>query len=298
MCEFFSCLYHRTRGILWDPFIDSHSELMQRFGIFNTAERDHTLECVRIEITPPLLDYDYAYPSADKWDFRIDEPNIPSWFEAVATPAEKSVRALVSSFILSSRTSTSVRNTIVLGDAGALNSHLHIENSLVLIRGDMSYVRTITNSRVRISGAFQSFDTGHPLSIKECQGPTVSLARPTPLDFTNCTFVVLRSTTQHPPLPDNALRPSSIFFRYSSGRVRLTESLTFISIYATDSLLRVESADKYANISLSGSPVCCVYAVNSDGKTTPLVHSCHSSNPPVTIPSDTNIVPSLKAPTT
>ena len=76
MCQAFSGLLDRERGVLWKMGVDSHSELVDEFKLRDNTDRKDGMTFARFEITP--VNKDYLYP--DKWTFTLDERIKPTWW--------------------------------------------------------------------------------------------------------------------------------------------------------------------------------------------------------------------------
>jgi len=76
MCNFWSAILTRDGKVLWDKDIETHSELITKFGL-----KDDKLEnrdFVRIEVAPKNI----MSKKKSDWVFTLDEPKtIPSWYE-------------------------------------------------------------------------------------------------------------------------------------------------------------------------------------------------------------------------
>jgi hypothetical protein len=81
MCNFFSCIVTKNGDVLWDPMLDSHETIIEKY------EGDHDLtddtcdkselKFARIEITPPNND---VFKPISEWDFKIDQSITPDWW--------------------------------------------------------------------------------------------------------------------------------------------------------------------------------------------------------------------------
>ena len=77
MCNAFSCIVKNNGDVLWEFGLDSHTDLMERFGIADIAIADTSLlQFAKLEITPD----NGNYLKPDKWTLHIDEEIKPEWF--------------------------------------------------------------------------------------------------------------------------------------------------------------------------------------------------------------------------
>ena len=90
MCKAYSCIYHKTRGVLRpkndaDFFCHSHEKMIEEYGL-----KDDSLinrKFVRIEVAPKEDD-SYNTPISD-WKFVVDEKGtLPEWFDAQKAEAK------------------------------------------------------------------------------------------------------------------------------------------------------------------------------------------------------------------
>ena len=100
MCQFLSVLALKNGSVLHHPMIDSHSELVEYFGVPDTsASHQHF---AKIELTPPSCNDDADWLDVSQWTFRLDEEAEPIWWSDVAAAVEKKVRDIASRMILTS----------------------------------------------------------------------------------------------------------------------------------------------------------------------------------------------------
>ncbi|MDE2098378.1 MAG: hypothetical protein KGL39_14080, partial [Patescibacteria group bacterium] len=76
MCKAFSCLVLESGDVKWQFGVDSHSCLMEQFGVRDIPFQGADLPFAKVEITP--LNRNYIQP--DKWVLKIDESITPSWW--------------------------------------------------------------------------------------------------------------------------------------------------------------------------------------------------------------------------
>jgi len=76
MCKAFSALVLKSGEVKWKFAVDSHSDLVEQFGLRDTTADPKEMRFAAIEITP--ANGDYLYP--DKWVFKIDQSITPEWW--------------------------------------------------------------------------------------------------------------------------------------------------------------------------------------------------------------------------
>ena len=89
MCKFWSCLVTRDKQVVWEPGVDSHDKLVDKYKL-----RDDTLDgerqaFARVEITPPAL---FSWCAA-RWAHRVDEDITPDWYSPAHADAARAVLA-------------------------------------------------------------------------------------------------------------------------------------------------------------------------------------------------------------
>ena len=77
MCQFFSLLILRGGGIRHHWNIDSHSDLVAYYGLRDTDA--FLRHFAKAELTPPSNQADYF--DFAQWQWRLDEPTRPAWFD-------------------------------------------------------------------------------------------------------------------------------------------------------------------------------------------------------------------------
>lgn len=93
MCQFFSALVLRNGDLRHHPMLDSHSDLVQYFGLRDDRlGHDHF---AKIELTPGD---DWLDPAT--YRFRLDEETTPAWWNEVAVDAEAACRRVVERMII------------------------------------------------------------------------------------------------------------------------------------------------------------------------------------------------------
>ena len=78
MCKFLSAIVTRTGEVLVEPMIDSHETLIELFNLRDDKRLDLF---VRVEFTPPNVDGKPDYFAFDKYTLKVDESEVPAWFE-------------------------------------------------------------------------------------------------------------------------------------------------------------------------------------------------------------------------
>jgi hypothetical protein len=76
MCRAFSCIVLQNGDVKWKMGLDSHSDILQHFGLPDNECRQDMLRFARVEITPD--NKNYIYP--DNWTLKVDQVIKPSWF--------------------------------------------------------------------------------------------------------------------------------------------------------------------------------------------------------------------------
>jgi len=76
MCKAFSAIVLESGKVLWQMGIDSHDDLLRKFGI---ADKDIKPNFARIEISPD----NGNYLKPDKWTFKLDEQVVPPWWNPI-----------------------------------------------------------------------------------------------------------------------------------------------------------------------------------------------------------------------
>ena len=75
MCQFLSAIVSKNGEVYCDPFIDSHEELIQRFGL-RDDQSQFINNIVRVEFTPK----DNDYFDVENYSLRVDENSEPDWW--------------------------------------------------------------------------------------------------------------------------------------------------------------------------------------------------------------------------
>ena len=83
MCQFLSAIVSKNGEVYCDPFVDSHEEILQRFGLRDN-DSQFIDNIVRVEFTPQNDDWF----DVENYNLRVDENSIPAWWQEV----EQSVR--------------------------------------------------------------------------------------------------------------------------------------------------------------------------------------------------------------
>ena len=76
MCNAFSCIVKQNGNVLWKFGVDSHTTLLEQYGLKDNEDRPEFMKFARIEITPKNKDY----LNPDEWVFKIDETITPTWW--------------------------------------------------------------------------------------------------------------------------------------------------------------------------------------------------------------------------
>ena len=96
MCQFLSCIVLRNGDLLWDPYTDSHEELIGAYDLDDSKEPSIN-RFVRVEYKPgDFKDYD----NPKEYILKVDESQTPSWFEEVKEAVEGKLQAIIKRIIL------------------------------------------------------------------------------------------------------------------------------------------------------------------------------------------------------
>jgi hypothetical protein len=77
MCKAFSAIVLKNGEVKWKFGMDSHSDILQHFGISDNEYEKDCLEFARIEISPA----NGSYLKPDRWEFKLDESITPTWWK-------------------------------------------------------------------------------------------------------------------------------------------------------------------------------------------------------------------------
>ena len=81
MCNFLSAIYLRTGKLLCQPeFTDSHDELLRANHIIERQTNAPVQQFVKLELTPPAE----FTTDTSKWAKRVDQNEVPAWFDQAA----------------------------------------------------------------------------------------------------------------------------------------------------------------------------------------------------------------------
>ena len=95
MCQFLSAIVSKEGEIYCNPFIDSHEELIQCFGLRDNPDA-FINNIVRVEFTPKDDDYfDVA-----NYQLRIDENSTPDWWFNVQNKVREDLSARIKRMII------------------------------------------------------------------------------------------------------------------------------------------------------------------------------------------------------
>ena len=80
MCNFLSAVFLKNGDMLCDPeHTDSHSVLIAAAGLKDDESSYYHANIAKCELTPP--DDAKAWGELNKWDFRVDEREVPAWLD-------------------------------------------------------------------------------------------------------------------------------------------------------------------------------------------------------------------------
>ena len=97
MCKFYSAIVMRNGDVLHNENLLSHEDLIRLFNI-----NDSQVNCdkfIRVEFCPD--DYN-DLPNISKYNLKVDEENIPDWFEQHREFAENKLRDIIKNRIITS----------------------------------------------------------------------------------------------------------------------------------------------------------------------------------------------------
>ena len=96
MCNFLSAIWTRPGKLICEPtYTDSHSDLIEAFGLREKMTTAPVQDFVRLELTLPDGSENEFFDFA-KWREQIDEREVPTWFDDAARfDAFESMRELL-----------------------------------------------------------------------------------------------------------------------------------------------------------------------------------------------------------
>ena len=97
MCKFYSAIVMKNGDVLHNENLLSHEDLIRLFNI-----NDSQVNCdkfVRVEFCP---DDNNDLPDIDKYKLKVDEENIPDWFEQHRGFTEEKLKDIVKNRIITS----------------------------------------------------------------------------------------------------------------------------------------------------------------------------------------------------
>ncbi len=95
MCQFLSAIVSKNGEVYCDPFIDSHEELIQRFGL-RDDQSQFINNIVRVEFTPK----DDDYFDIENYTLRIDEDSEPDWWASVKDSVHANLKDRIQRMII------------------------------------------------------------------------------------------------------------------------------------------------------------------------------------------------------
>ena len=98
MCNFLSAIYTQDGRLLCNPLVDSHSDLIELFGVHERAGVGGIgQKFVKLELTPT----ENRYADVAAYSFRVDETETPGWFDkAASASAESEMRAVIEKMVV------------------------------------------------------------------------------------------------------------------------------------------------------------------------------------------------------
>ena len=96
MCKYLSCIIRKDKTVLILNGEDSHSEILEHFGISDLTDDPDKMEFARIELVPTCIK-DAVEFRVEKWEYTVDQRIQPTW---LTSAHEESVRASVTSHLV------------------------------------------------------------------------------------------------------------------------------------------------------------------------------------------------------
>ena len=127
MCQFKSFIVTKSGDILYKYSSDSHEDIIKKYNLIDNTNDPDKMLLARVEITPP--DGNVFENDLSKWNFKIDQSIIPSWW---SKKLEKKCFLVLEHYL---------SDVIITGE------HEHIEDKHGLYIRDAK-IKTIKNSRV------------------------------------------------------------------------------------------------------------------------------------------------------
>ena len=76
MCNAFSCICKENGDVLWSFGTDSHSEILEKFGVVDNENRPDFVKFAKVEVTPQNRNY----LNPNSWVLTVDEQVKPTWW--------------------------------------------------------------------------------------------------------------------------------------------------------------------------------------------------------------------------
>ena len=110
MCQAFSCVLHKTKGVLRpkDLYNHSHSSIIQEHRLSSNKPAENR-DWIRIEASPN--DNDYFNLSPSNWAVNVDDDGVPTWYEDNTKAMETKVILAIKNWIADGEASVGVRRT-------------------------------------------------------------------------------------------------------------------------------------------------------------------------------------------
>ncbi len=167
MCEFFSCLVMRDGSIRWHWNSDSHSELIEHFGLRD--DKPFLQAFAKAELTPDWSSD--ALLDAAQWTWRLDEPTRPDWLtNEIEAKAQSAARRVAASFILTAGEKRSLLDGtwILGGDARVIGIR---GGRIIAMRGNAQVSEVWGNAQVsNVRGNAQVSDVGGNAQVSDVGG--------------------------------------------------------------------------------------------------------------------------------
>jgi hypothetical protein len=142
MCNFFSAIGLRNGDILYKDGVDSHSDLIEIFGLPDNTDCRHF---AKLELMIPYGDEH----DIDKYTFVLDEFTSPSWYLEMHETFESKCRSVVSQMIVNNPRNIVSGGTVIVGPNASIG---RLSNARVFSMSG-GHVHEMTRCTVdRISG--------------------------------------------------------------------------------------------------------------------------------------------------
>jgi hypothetical protein len=163
MCNFLSAIVLRNGDVRTHDASDSHSELIDRYGLPEDTDLQHY---AKVEFTPyrhGAHSYRLDYADVDRYTLAVDEPTEPKWWPEVRDRVEATLRAHVRRMVVSDRRRRLLGGRWILVDGARVEECRDAEvlgmegDACIGILDPRSHVRQMAGTS-RIQDAFGQVD--------------------------------------------------------------------------------------------------------------------------------------------